>query len=274
MELNQIIGKAGKLEEGKPQLFVAEKNFNFKGLPILKDSLILYDGEDRMDVNMIYFSVFQDRNYPAVLKDTLEPKNSLLKSIDTVSECPKEMEELDTLDTGIWHKDHFDEWNNDFIEFLPRIKSSVNLEYKGVVFSSLMYSFNTKNELLTNFINTEPLQIDVNGNSITLPPMIEIVYPNVPKEGETHYPSAIQSIEELNYFGYRMRGKLGIDKEGAIFGESAEEFEAKVYEHPKFDTISITVGANIVILPNGSAGIRLKDQRHKIHHFVIEKVEK
>lgn len=272
MKIRNAIRRASDIEEGKPQLFIAEENFTYKGLPILKDSLVLFDGVGKVDVNMIYFGILQDSNVPEILDNILEPKNSLIKTLDKVSECSQEMEEIDMLDTGIWHRDHFDEWNNSFKEFLPRIKSSVNLEYKGTYFSSLMYSFNSKEEVLTNFINVEPVTIDVNGNQIILPSLLEIVYPNEPKAGETHYPSAIQPIELLDYFGYKLRDKLGIDNEGAVFGECAEEFEAKVYDHPKFETITMTVGANIVILPDGTAGIRLKDQKHKVHHFKIERV--
>lgn len=272
IEIRKAIRKASGIEEGKPQLFIAEENFSYKGLPILKDSLVLYDGEGKIDVNMIYFGILQDSNVPVILDKILEPKNSLIKTLGKVSDCPQEMDEIDMLDTGIWHGNHFDEWNNSFADFLPRIKSGVNLEYNGTVFSSLMYSFNAVAGILTNFINVEPLTVDVNGNTLELLPMLEIVLPNEPKEGETHYPSAIQPIKEMEYFGYKLRDKLGIDKEGAVFGESAEEFEAKVYEHPKFETITMTVGANIVILPNGTAGIRLKDQKHKVHHFKIERV--
>lgn len=272
MEIRNAIRKAKGIVEGKPQLFIAEENFSYQGLPILKDSLVLYDGVGKVDVNMIYFGIFQDSNVPVILDQILEPKNSLLKKLGKVSDCPQEMDEIDLLDTGIWHRDHFDEWNNSFAEFLPRIQSGVKLEYNGTVFSSLMYSFNSAVGLLTNFINLEPLDVDVNGNKLALPPMLEIVFPNVPKKDETLYPSAIQPIGEMEYFGYNLRGKLGIDKEGAVFGESAEEFEAKVYEHPKFETITMTVGANIVILPDGTAGIRLKDQKHKVHHFKIERL--
>lgn len=272
MEIRNAIRRATTIVEGTPQLFIAEENFSYKGLPILKDSLVLFDGVGKVDVNMIYFGILQDSNVPTILDQILEPKNSLIKTLGSVSDCPQEMDEIDMLDTGIWHKDHFDEWNNSFAEFLPRIESGVNLEYKGTYFSSLMYSFNSNVGVLTNFINVEPLSVDVNGNKLELPPLLEIVYPNEPKAGETHYPSALQPIGEMDYFGYKMRDKLGIDKEGAVFGESAEEFEAKVYEHPKFEVITMTVGSNIVILPDGTAGIRLKDQKHKVHHFKIERV--
>jgi hypothetical protein len=272
MELVNAIRKASGIVEGKPQLFIAQENFNYKGLPILKDSLVLYDGVGKIDVNMIYFGILQDSNVPVMLDHILEPKNSLLKTLGTVSDCPKEMDEIDMLDTGIWHRDHFDEWNNSFAEYLPRIESGVNLEYKGTYFSSLMYSFNSAAGILTNFINVEPLTLDVNGNIVVLPSLLEIVFPNVPKKDETLYPSALQPIGEMSYFGYNMRGKLGIDNGGAVFGESAEEFEAKVFEHPKFEVITMTVGSNIVILPDGTAGIRLKDQKHKVHHFKIERL--
>lgn len=272
IELRNAIRRDSGIVEGKPQLFIANENFTYKGLPVVKDSLVLYDGEGRIDVNMVYFGILQDSNVPKLLDHILEPKNSLIKTLGKVSDCPQEMDEIDMLDTGIWHIDHFDEWNNTFVEFLPRINSGVNLEYKGTYFSSLMYSFNSKVGVLTNFINVEPISVDVNGNQILLPPMLEIVYPNEPKAGETHYPSAIQPVEEMDYFGYKLRGKLGIDNEGAVFGESAEEFEAKVHEHPNFETITMTVGANIVILPDGTAGIRLKDQKHKVHHFKIVRV--
>ncbi len=272
MEIRNAIRRASGIVEGKPQLFIAEENFTYKGLPVLKDSLVLFDGIGKVDVNMIYFGILQDSNVPLMLECILEPKNSLIKFLGKVSDCPQEMDEIDMLDTGIWHQDHFDEWNNSFAEFLPRIESGVNLEYKGTYFSSLMYSFNSLVGVLTNFINVEPLSVDVNGIKLELPPLLEIVYPNEPKDAETLYPSAIQPIEEMEYFGYSLRGKLGIDKEGAVFGECAEEFEAKVYEHPKFETITMTVGANIVILPEGTAGIRLQDQKHKVHHFKIERV--
>ncbi len=272
IELRNAIRRASGIVEGKPQLFIAEENFTYKGLPVLKDSLVLYDGEGRIDVNMVYFGIFQDSNVPVMLDRILEPKNSLIKTLGRVSDCPQEMDEIDMLDTGIWHQDHFDEWNNSFAEFLPRIETGVNLEYNGTYFSSLMYSFNSAVGVLTNFISVEPLSVDVNGNKLELPPLLEIVFPNIPNEGETLYPSALQPISEMSYFGYSLRGKLGIDNEGAVFGECAEEFEAKVYEHPKFETITMTVGANIVILPDGTAGIRLKDQKHKVHHFRIERV--
>lgn len=272
MQLTQLIPKTNSITKNKPQLFIASENFSYEGFPILKDSLILNNGKGQIDVNMISLSVFQDSNAMELLGDIIPPKNSLLKQLEKFSSCDKELEELDLLDIGIWHIDHFDEWNNSFEEYLDRIEKATKLEYNGIEFSSFMYSFNINSGVLTNFISSSDFKVDVNGNEIRLPKLVEVVQPSVANEGETLYPSALRPIENMEYFGYKLRGKLGIDKEGAVFGESAEEFEAKVYEHPKFEQITMTVGSNIVLLPDGTAGIRLKDQRHKIHHFKIEKI--
>jgi hypothetical protein len=272
MQLTQLIPKSNSITKNTPQLFIANENFSYEGFPILKDSLVLNNGKGQIDVNMINFSVFQDSNAMELLGDILPPKNSLLKQLDTVSDCKKELDELDLLDIGVWHEDHFDGWNNSFDEFNYRILNSIKLFFNDVEFSSFMYSFNLETKVLTNFISSSEFSVDVNGNKIMLPKLVEVVQPTKSTEGETLYPSALRPIGNMNYFGYNLRGKLGIDKEGAVFGESADEFEAKVYEHPKFEQITMTVGSNIVLLPDGTAGIRLKDQKHKVHHFRIEKV--
>ncbi len=272
MQLTNIINKSTKITKDTPQLFIASENFSYEGFPILKDSLVLNSGKGQIDINMINFAVFQDSNAMELLGEILPPKYSLLKRLEKVSDCEKELDELDLLDVGIWHKDHLDEWDNSFEEYNDRIAKSTKLQYDDIEFSSFMYSFNANSKVLTNFISTSEFGVDVNGNTIHIPELIEVVQPTKANEGETLYPSALRPIGYMNYFGYNLRGKLGIDKEGAVFGESADEFEAKVYEHPKFEQITMTVGSNIVLLPDGTAGIRLKDQRHKVHHFKIEKI--
>jgi len=64
MKLRDVIATGFKIAEGKSQLFIAEIDFDYNGLPILKDSLVYYDGKSELRINMVEFALFKDKNLP------------------------------------------------------------------------------------------------------------------------------------------------------------------------------------------------------------------
>ena len=71
MKFTDIIRKDSEIREGRPELFIAENDFSFNGLPILKDSLVFYDGKHSINVNMMLLGIFQKSNVPDIIPEEL-----------------------------------------------------------------------------------------------------------------------------------------------------------------------------------------------------------
>jgi hypothetical protein len=176
MKLTDIIPKSSEIREGDSQLFIAEKDFTFKGLSILKDSLVECDNEG-ISVNLIEFSVFQSKSVQGFSGSRMSEDDTANYLIERCSTCKYEIEELDLGWRGIWHDDHFDKWEssiNHLPNCLARVKERPILEYSGITFSSLYYHFDMKAKTLDRFITMKPFGIEVKGEKIILPAYLEI----------------------------------------------------------------------------------------------------
>ncbi len=103
MRLTDIIRCNHQITEGKSQLFIAETNFLYKGLPILKDSLVYFDGLSEIRVNMIGFGIFQEKNIPDLISDYLPKDDDNNYLVEKVSNCKNEIYKLRSSARGIWH---------------------------------------------------------------------------------------------------------------------------------------------------------------------------
>jgi len=113
MKLTDIITKDNEIRLGETQFFIAENDFSFNGLPILKDSLVSYNGNDKIVINFTLLPFFDERNVPNIIEKQL-PKDYSKRNyvIERVSSCEFEIERFLRGHKGIWHLNHFDKWNN------------------------------------------------------------------------------------------------------------------------------------------------------------------
>jgi len=263
MKLTDVLKRENKIVEGQYQLFIAANDFSFKGLPIIKDSLVLNNGKNKIVINMVRYVHLKNEFNNGLLKNRL-PKNEHNKFkllVEKCSSCDKEEMELKTGALGIWHNDHFDKWSGSFTDYMQRIRKSLVLEYSSIKFSSLMYYFNTIDNSLEYFINTEPVIIERNGMPIYLPSDLEVDI-----KGRTIIP-----LESMEYFDVLFRSAIYWTKEGVIKGSSGREFKAKILGHGEIDEITISEGFPVEILSDGSVFVELYNKiRRKPERFKIE----
>lgn len=258
MQLTEIIKKASLIrEDASIQFFIAEDNFEYKGLPILKDALVYYDGKNEITVNTALFGIFKESNYPDLLNDKLpEDKSNYL--VENKSSCEFALNKLNFGHTGIWHKDHFDNWSGSYSKFIERITQAEILTYNGIKFSSISYIFNTQNNSLTHFISVGPIELKVNNKTIFLPELLEIS--KIENGGFNVTPIK----ETINYFNFYLRSFLLLTKEGDLFGESAAQFEASIFRNEKTEKIIIYKGTGLSISSDGNAFVRINNKMIKI----------
>jgi hypothetical protein len=256
MKPTEIIRRDSVIVEGTPSFFIADKNFEFSGLPILKDSLVYCDGK-RIKVNSVRFGIFQDsKGFDYVLEHPAQENGDYI--FEKVSSCSRELNILPSGDLGLWHKDHFDIQDNDYSAILPRINSSEKLNFGGVEFSSIMYEYDIENNCLVHFINTKAMQLIQNGNKIDIPEFFEIGYSQV---GYT----IIEICNKLVHQNIKFGGCLTLASNGEFYGDCAESFDVEL-EGRKDYVLTISEGSNITFSASGIPSIKLYNE----DKFVIE----
>lgn len=171
MKINELIRKDNEIVEGKSQLFITDSDITYKGIPILENSLVWFDGKDEVNVNMIEYYCLRSINLPQN-KGKEEDADYI---IEHVGKCENEETSLTIGWRGIWHKDHFDKWGSGgFKNFIDRIMNEAELTVNDVTFSSLMYHINSEHDTPYYFINTKPLKIKFGSTEVVLPEYLEI----------------------------------------------------------------------------------------------------
>jgi len=263
MKFTDIISRGISIEEGIAQLFIADKDFSYMGLPILKNALVYYNGKDSIKINMVGLGLFQDSNVPHLIKEKL-PKNSnngLNRLIEKVSSCSFEIDILNLRKHGIWHYNHFDKWAGKFSDYIDRINEIPILEYSEINFSSLMYSFDTESKTLNYFINVKPINLNINDYKMKLPGYLEI-----------SLPDTIVPLQSMEYFGVLLEGFLSLSENGIISGSCAQEFEAEILLNNKMQKIIISKGTQLKISSNGSIETGLfNDKTNKVENYTLIK---
>ena len=210
MKLTDIIPKQSSIIVGKTQFFIAANDFDYNGLPILKDSIVYYYSGN-IKVNLIGFGIFQDSNIPKLIAEKLPEDEHRNYIVEKCGLCKYEIEKLKSDWRGIWHNDHFDEWNGtiyDLPDVMLRVKEMPSLEFSGITFSSLYYTFNTNTRTLDFFINTKPLTLEIKGKKIILPAYLEIGV------GKNSYD--ITPLETIEYQGELYKGWCNLSEDGVL----------------------------------------------------------
>jgi hypothetical protein len=264
MKLTDIIRKGSEIQDGKSCFFIAENDFSYKNLSILKNSLIFYDGKT-LKVNMVEFATFQESNIPKFIDGKLAEDEHLNYLVEKCSNCNFEVEKLESGWRGIWHDNHFDAWSGFYSEYIERINSLPSIEYSGITFSSLMYKFNTLTDSLVHFINVQPIKLLLNNKVIELPELLEISI------NSAHY-TIIPLSSKMKYFDIQLQGSLSLSEDGILSGECAEEFDAEIFGNNKFKKITISKGFMVEISCKGNMEIGLfNEASHRIEKYQIRK---
>ncbi len=256
MKLTDIISKKSEIQEGIAQFFIAENDFSYHGLPILKNSLIFYDGDNDLRVNMIQFVLFGKSNAPKLVSEYL-PKHSdnISRIVERCSDCEFEIDKLGIAWRGIWHQDHFDKWSGDFSIFLDRIEKIPTLEFSGITFSSLMYNYSPHTNTLSYFINTKPLNISINNRSIEFPAFVEI---SLNKSGCSFFP-----LKDFYYFGIPFYGYTTFSENGTLNGSCSNDITVEILEYRNWEKLYIRKGKNIEVEYDGKMFTRLYSDKSK-----------
>ncbi len=264
MKLTDIISKGNEIQDDQSCFFIAENDFSYKNLPILKNSLIFYGGKI-LNVNMMEFGVFQESNIPKFINGKLPEDEKGNYLVEKCSNCDFEVEKLKSGWRGIWHDNHFDNWSGSYSDYIERIKTLPFLEHSGIFFSSLMYRFNTLTNSLQHFINVEPIKLELHDKVIELPELLEI------SRNSTGY-TIIPLSNKMKYFDIQLHGFLSLSEDGILSGECAEEFDAEIFGKKNDEKITISKGFRVEISCKGTLEISLfNDAFHRIEKFQIRK---
>ena len=266
MKITDIVSRKSEIFADTSELFVAEKDFSFEGLPILKDSLVYYD-RNRIYINMIEYGLFQKNNFPAIIKAILPIGNKGNQMVEKCSTCEFEVEVLGSGLRGIWHQDHFDLWYGTFSDYFERINQIPVLVYSGISFSSLMYQFDISTKKLIHFINTEPFELELADKIVDLTGFLEISL------GKTFH-TIIPVLGEIDFCGIKLHGWITFSDDGFISGKSAQEFDAIIYGNENLNELKINEGKTIEISNNGEMKTSLFNEKtQKAEKFNICKVQ-
>jgi hypothetical protein len=249
MQIGQLITRQDKIIVGKQQLFIAKKDFSFFGIPILKDSMVYYNGLGELRVNLILLGIFAEPYVPKLVEKKLRADDNFYY-VDKVSDCPLESNELDKGSWGVWHTDHFDCWNGSFEPFLDRIAGLPVLEYKGICFSALMYNYNISRQTLDWFITADTSRLMTDDAAIEFPAGLEVskyptlnCYDIVPIAGNTVY----KNIE--------LDGLLYAGPDGVVSGITARDIVFTNNHNGISTRTEIPKGIKVNITPSGEVKI-------------------
>jgi len=276
MKLTDIIKNGHEIQEGKSIFFKADKDFIYQGLPILKNSLVYYNGKSKINVNMIGFGMFEESNIPNLITDKLPQDNERNYLVEKCSNCEFEILKIPFSGQGIWHNNHVDSWSGSFSDYIERIKQSPVLEHSGIAFSSIMYYYNTLTESLDYFINVKPIKFEINDKLIELPELLEISrYKTSPEKSRNKSSYDIIPLNKtLEYHGIIFQGNLFLSEDGTLTGESAEEFDAEIFGYNELKKITISKGFRVAISIDGDTVINLFNQKtQRIEKYKIRKCE-
>lgn len=247
MKPNEIFKKASSLTLETPSLFLVERDFNFQELPILKGSLVYYDGNSINVNGIIPYKLFDEKQNPKLIStDNLD---SILKGnkfiFENVSDCILEENELFTVGGGIWHGDHFDKWNLDFKPFSHRIQNEQNLFYRGIEFSAVMYVYNVQNAQLTHYLSPKPSTISNDNYSIELPGNVEIGFDN------SGGVNIISLNDEITINDLTLLRTISINNNGELIGMLCSETNVKFLNYESKGVIVLRRGVQIKMNSNG-----------------------
>ena len=266
MYLTDVLRKQDSIVPSQEQLFIATNDFDFNGLPILKDAMVYYDGKNEIEVNRFIGGILQKSNVPKLIMQQLpEDENGNYLVDKSSSNCQYEVHKIPSVSFIIWHNDHFDYTAERHPNSIISIMHYSEIQFSGISFSSMYYSFSTKLNALTVFISTKPFELMIKDKTLKLPPFVQIVRNRI----DSYY---LTPLEKIEYFGVSLEGLCRIDENGHLWGDSAEEFIADIIGHKEINQITISKYGEIIISHNGILEIELyNDKTFRVERYVIRK---
>lgn len=235
MKIKELIPTGIQIIEGKSQYFISETDFMFKGIKILKDSLISNDGE-RIQVNHSGLGFFS----------SLIENREL--SFEKVSECDFELNKLESGRSYIWHNNHFDSgFNGDYSKYFDRINELAKIEFGDITFSSFFYDFNYKKNILEYFISTKKNVLKVGTKAINLPE--NVVVSRIQGSSELYRLNSINKNEGFTYNNILFK-EGRIDERGNLIGDINESISVFLIRDEKKEEIKLSKGVELIIEPN------------------------
>lgn len=254
-KLTDILKRASKIESGELQLFIADQDFEFCGFPIKENSLVYYDGKDEVKINMIEYALFGPLSVPLLSGNSLTENDDFEYETVCVGTCAKEDSFLKIAWRGIWHNNHFDKWKGSFDGHRERIAQLPPLQYQGILFSPLTYTFKPKSKVLDYFLSADLVDVVVNGHKITLPKDVEI---SITKDAAVVIPIGKEQV--IHYFKIPLQGIMQINEDGSLIGQIGKEMEFTIHDNDKLNSIIVTYN-NVEISRNGKAFIELREEK-------------
>lgn len=249
MKASDIIRKKSTIEIGKQDFFIAEEDFSFMDLPILEGSLVYYNGNNQLDINLISGSHFNPNNVPELIIKSLPKKSSFSWEVEKSSNCKFETDLILAGSTYLWHLTHLDKWNK-YTDYIETVNNAPVIIYKDLTLSSLFYKFDIAKKKLIYFINLEKLKISSSKYNVELQGIFEVV--DMKK---------INPLQEIEYFDIPFNSTLRISDEGTISGYTSEKIKAEIITKGKPKKILINKGAYIYVTNSGETYLGFRNPK-------------
>ncbi len=231
MAIIDHIPQADSINEKTPCVFIASKNIDINGLPILKGSVVYCKG-NFISVNLIPCFVLKDYN-----------------DAEKVSKCKYEDIRLTKKSLAVWHKNHFHCGIKPSVDY-EFIKPEI-LHYNGFAFSSFAYEYDRNQHRLLYFISEGDFILNFNNKKITISGKNEI---SLSPNDDSCY---VIPLDTLNYGGFAFRKICSIDKQGVFKGEIAQDTRVSlISNHPK-DKLILPSGTMVEVKANGEVSTKL-----------------
>lgn len=232
MKFTDVLPYDNKIVNGVTNYFISNEDFEFNGIPILKDSLVIYDHNiGEVYINQLpYYGLGK-----TILNKLSNTEDGFTVKVDKVSINNNEQLEFPSEYELYWNKDHFEELV-DYSNQVDLAKNAKTLNYNKIKFSSAAYTFDIDSLELTNFIAVEEYIIDCKELIIAMPPFT-LISKHIFKNRSCRYDLKYLSSESFSFKGFEISRLSEINNEYEFKFKFEIDTKVKLLNHPKYKNL-------------------------------------
>lgn len=232
MKFTDVLPYDNKIVNGVTNYFISNEDFEFNGIPILKDSLVIYDHNiGEVYINQLpYYGLGK-----TILNKLSNTEDGFTVKVDKVSNNNNEQLEFPSEYELYWNKDHF-EGLVDYSNQVDLAKNAETLNYNKIKFSSAAYTFDIDSLELTNFIAVEEYIIDCKELIIAMPPFT-LISKHIFKNKSCRYDLKYLSSESFSFKGFEISRLSEINNEYEFKFKFEIDTQVKLLNHPKYENL-------------------------------------
>lgn len=232
VKFTDVLPYDNKIVKGVSKYFISNENFEFNGIPILKDSLVIYDH----NVGEVYINQLPFYGLGKTILNKLpKTEDGFTFKVDKVSNNKNEQLEFPSDLDLYWNMNHF-EGLLDYSNQVDLSNNAATLDYNNIKFSSAAYTFDIDSLELTNFIAAEEYTINCGELIIKLPPLT-LVSKHLFKNRTCKYDLNYLSSESFSFKGFDISRLSEINNENEFKFKFDIDTQVKLLNHPTYNTL-------------------------------------